>query len=700
MSAKRKAAAAALDGASDAKKRKVEADEETAEKTTEVGLKFLEQLKSSRDKRQRLIATGFIDLPDQKKNPQYYAATPLPLSISIIEGKLRRKEYPKITPLESDLKRLIANAKSFYARSSDEFSDAEKVRKMVTSHMAKLNPAYHDGSGYQSFPTPIPETESSVDEEEGEEDEEDEEIDQDAEGETDPEEEEEEVVISKPTLTLHLSVKNKDKDKEKAADRRASSTPAIQLSADDTEGFEGLTFQKAQEKLVGELLQLKNDEEQLIAGPFFNLPSRELRDYYRVIKQPQSIKGLQKMVRGIRGREKPTGVSFMKSWHEFEEEVTKIWNNARIYNEDGSEIFELASEIEAHFKNRFAEAKKHVAEPAQPKVKLRMSAKSPEPAPKITLRIGHKAGTENDSGVSVDKEALQRQKDLVAAGVNEQNKAETNGSVSRPPSRNPLASSGSGPNGLPTLNSLSQDRRSASINPSPTAVNGVKAETQNGLSPVLGSAQSRPASGDGTTTEAKQSPIPPSIEMPPPAIITPKLPSGSPHPPATTQTIPPPPPTPQPPPPVNPLDSRWRPQGKGIADALITNLSISTHPGLKIDNHFHLDIPPSATASQQSVTLSLPSTHYCLHITPTINPRTLQRQSKIFVTIGNSRINPSPVRPEDADQRRPLYDTRLMPGVNRLELEMIAGPPRGAPKIGSGQDVDFEKITLFINLLH
>ena len=51
-------------------------------------------------------------------------------------------------------------------------------------------------------------------------------------------------------------------------------------------------------------------------------------------------------MRGIKGRDKPTGVSLFKSWQSFEDEVNHIWNNARLYNEDGSPIFELANEIE------------------------------------------------------------------------------------------------------------------------------------------------------------------------------------------------------------------------------------------------------------------------------------------------------------------------------------------------------------------
>lgn len=48
----------------------------------------------------------------------------------------------------------------------------------------------------------------------------------------------------------------------------------------------------------------------------------------------------------MKGREKPTGQTLLKSWQAFEQENSYIWNNAREYNEDESEISELASILE------------------------------------------------------------------------------------------------------------------------------------------------------------------------------------------------------------------------------------------------------------------------------------------------------------------------------------------------------------------
>ena len=53
-----------------------------------------------------------------------------------------------------------------------------------------------------------------------------------------------------------------------------------------------------------------------------------------------------KLVRGIKGREKPTGSTLLQTWQDFEDETSFIWSNARLYNEDGSEISELAGQLE------------------------------------------------------------------------------------------------------------------------------------------------------------------------------------------------------------------------------------------------------------------------------------------------------------------------------------------------------------------
>ncbi len=76
-------------------------------------------------------------------------------NVNWTQGKLRRGEYPTLTTLESDLKRLVFNNKNYYPKNSPIWLDAERVRKITSDFMHKNNPAYQD-PGYVAFPTPLP----------------------------------------------------------------------------------------------------------------------------------------------------------------------------------------------------------------------------------------------------------------------------------------------------------------------------------------------------------------------------------------------------------------------------------------------------------------------------------------------------------------------------------------------------------------
>src|SRR5882724_9837401 len=85
--------------------------------------------------------------------------------------------------------------------------------------------------------------------------------------------------------------------------------------------------------------------------PFVELPSRQdLPDYYKVIPNPIDLKSLRKRVKGVHGKQAATGISEFKSWAAFEEASSYLWRNAFLYNEDGSDIFVLAKELQVSYK--------------------------------------------------------------------------------------------------------------------------------------------------------------------------------------------------------------------------------------------------------------------------------------------------------------------------------------------------------------
>lgn len=190
-----------------------------------------------------------------------------------------------MTPVESDLRRMVGNAKSFNQKSSMVFSDAEKIRKALVAFMTRNNPAYKN-KDYVAAPTPVPEGwQDHLEKQE-------EPLEADAEGETDDEENPEEAP-KEPSNELVKELPRepptehpkgspqeplKDYIKEPfekpktpamvsgsssaqaSTSRRATSTPGVQDVEGAGESFEGDTFQQAQDKIITEMINLKNDE--------------------------------------------------------------------------------------------------------------------------------------------------------------------------------------------------------------------------------------------------------------------------------------------------------------------------------------------------------------------------------------------------------------------------------------------------------
>ncbi|KAI9680075.1 MAG: hypothetical protein M1817_005091 [Caeruleum heppii] len=709
MESKRKASAAASASveADDRANKRRKLPTETAASTQQDGLRLLELIKLTKDKRGRAVATDFHALPDRTQFPDYYDLITTPLSIDIIEAKLTSNGYKSMSALEFDLKQMVTNAKSYNHKDSAVFSDAERIRKVVSNYMSKFNPS--DRSSAPTIPvSPSPARKISR-------------------GDTMATQDKEVEGTPAPEKTTRAGTRGasasasreKSISVEKAAPppstrkRSASKQSVTEHGSNTTQPAGSRTFQEEQELIMQELINLQDEDGLVISEPFLNLPSRAMRDYYRIIKHPISLKQIEKKVKGVHGRNDPTGITDFQSWKAFEDQVSFIWRNAREYNEDGSDISTLADKYEAFFKKRLADAKSAVSEPAQPsndggntkRLKLKINQPAPpEPSgPKITLHVNEKgqksAGADDTSAkdgpqlkdshrpsVAVDDVALQRQAEHVQASLDGRGTSAINGAVHR--SRPSLGAGRTASGG-------NVDSAVATAAPNP-----VKSESGTGHSPLLGTANAAEETQTGEVVEDATAPgstIAVSA-MPPPSAPLARPPSDSPHPQqnvisaAQLQSH-----TGQHP--ASAVDSKWRPQGKGVEDALLSNLAVSTHPGLNCVRHFHLNVPPDPAMSQQSITISLSPTHYYLRIVPTIGTATDGRATKLLVTANNIRVNPVPLPAHMADERRPLYETRLNAGVNRIEVEMVAGPMRGAPKIGHGQDFELEKITIFANLM-
>jgi hypothetical protein len=129
--------------------------------------------------------------------------------------------------------------------------------------------------------------------------------------------------------------------------------------------------------------------------------------------------------------------------------------------------------------------------------------------------------------------------------------------------------------------------------------------------------------------------------------------------------------------------------------ALLPNVTITTHPHLKVYTPFRLSIDPHVTLSHQSTTTTLPSTHYFLQVSATISKQlNLARPYKMFVTVNGSRLTQRDTQlHNDSGKRTHVYEPSLMQGVNRIEVEVAAA------KVDDEKGLDVEKVTVFANLM-
>ncbi|KAI1425778.1 Bromodomain-containing protein [Xylaria sp. FL1777] len=680
------------------------ADGETSESTTAYGLSILESIRATTDKNGRAVSPYFEALPSRSENPQYYKKIRLPLSLEVIERKLREQQYSTLSSLESDFKRLVSNAKETNDRSSTIFGDAERVRKAVSNLMVKHNPAYKSGN-YQAVPTPLPPTpepeddedneeangevdedigaqttgeddaeplsqgdvddpeEGDEEEEDGEEDEEDDEDEDEQEGDNDED--------THPKRRRGSSWRKAD-----PGPSRDSGTPAqnsILRTGKADHYYEGipfskLNFQQAQEKVIEELIRKKEEPDDYpYFEPFIYLPPRTLRDYYEVIAEPLSLKALQKQVRGQHGRAEATYVSDFKGWAAFEDQASLIWKNAYHYNEDGSDIFTMAQELEEMFQELLKEAKENVPEPPQPKIKLKLpqAVETSGHPKKITIHVGGKTSATGSPAPATGQ-----------SGESEATRNET------PVNRNPFGGVSSAGTSV-SLSQLDKARSmSASVGPPSPSVMGVT-KTEDIV-------QTAPITRPQATPTTFHHFVPVVVNNAP----TP-IPNGN----APQYQQPPPPP---PPPKKSATDileaQKYRPQPIREADALMPRLVITTHPSAQVENKLIATFSASVTEYQQEIVVNIPLSHFRLQFKPLVAPflETEHREWKLNVIHDTTRLFPSSV---SFDKRgEPIFDVTLRYGINRLEVTLIAALPRGERAL-NGLNMEMERFVLHMNLL-
>lgn len=135
-----------------------------------------------------------------------------------------------------------------------------------------------------------------------------------------------------------------------------------------------------------------------------------------------------------------------------------------------------------------------------------------------------------------------------------------------------------------------------------------------------------------------------------------------------------------------------------VKTALISNVTVCTHPDLVLRRGFCLSIPASPANRQESLVINLPASHNFVSLRLQVVGSIPQRQTKLVALIGTQNIHVAPQPNSSATE--PVYDVLLTPGVTKVDFQMIAVHSRNTSSCGPFEvEKEYERLTLFFNLL-
>jgi hypothetical protein len=81
-----------------------------------------------------------------------------------------------------------------------------------------------------------------------------------------------------------------------------------------------------------------------------------------------------------------------------------------------------------------------------------------------------------------------------------------------------------------------------------------------------------------------------------------------------------------------------------------------------------------------------------------VNGNKTLEANRVPVTAGINGASPGPGYEGGKKKGEPLFEAKLIGGVNRIEIEIVAERDRRGFETGSAKDVDIEKCTVFLHL--
>lgn len=140
---------------------------------------------------------------------------------------------------------------------------------------------------------------------------------------------------------------------------------------------------------------------------------------------------------------------------------------------------------------------------------------------------------------------------------------------------------------------------------------------------------------------------------------------------------------------------------------------MNTHPALNLAKPWSVDVYANKQKTANSATIIISPTHSYLQIVPKVPVALTDRVYRLFVTVNGHKAfevnripvtaginggSPGPGYEGGKKKGEPVYEAKLVGGVNRIEVEVIAektGPDSREPK----DMVEIERCTIFLHLM-
>ncbi|GFS20715.1 protein polybromo-1 [Elysia marginata] len=292
-------------------------------------------VKNFTDESNDTIADPFLKLPSKKFYPDYYSEIKKPMSLLKIRYKIEMNKYDTMLDLARDFNLMFANAKRYNQDESQIHKDAARLQKAMLEKLRELEPNIMEEVWE--------ELESGGD------------VDEEDEAVTGEGKEEEDSVAEEEVSVTPLArrggrkssiVVNTTPDSEK---KRAQ-----KKTADDT-------LKKRLRTLFSTVYDYSDINGRLLRPIFMVLPSRkDYPDYYQVIMEPVDMTMIETK---LKADKYPSEQALLS-------DLELMFNNARHYNEEGSQVFQDANTLDKVLKAKWKQMSQSTRTPGSRRSKV------------------------------------------------------------------------------------------------------------------------------------------------------------------------------------------------------------------------------------------------------------------------------------------------------------------------------------------